>query len=117
MKTAKTKTAKTAKAKKQSPKLHIQFTPEGGYTSTFHHSDGRKTVKTCPPQEAAKPKPKFEDYDEGGDLGWYLRTIAKQAPSEKLSDILMDVECWPAILEAMLEVHGENATLSDFDLE
>lgn len=115
MKSAK---SKNTKAKKQSPKLHIQFAPEGGYTSTFHHSNGKKTVKTCPPQEtAAKAKPKFEDYDQGGDLGWYLRTIAKQAPDENLSEILSDVECWPAILEAMLEDHGENAALSDFDLE
>jgi len=115
MKTAKTK---TAKAKKQSPRLHIQFTPERGYTSTFHHSDGRKTVKKCPPQAAsAKRKPKFEPYDQGGDLGWFLRTVAEVCPDAELSDILMDVECWPTALEAMLEDHGDNAKLSDFDLE
>ncbi|MBY0522789.1 MAG: hypothetical protein K2R98_05305 [Gemmataceae bacterium] len=125
MKTAKTKTAKpkklkTAKAKKQSPKLHIQFAPEGGYTSTFHHSDGRKTVKVCPPQGApAKAKPNFErNYNQQcNNLGWFLRTVAQVDPDAELSDILMDVECWPAILEAMLEDHGENATLADFDLE
>ena len=115
MKTTKTR---TAKVKKQSPKLVLTFPPEGGYTSTFHHSDGRKTVKTAAPQETSvKLKPKFEGYDDGGDLGWFLRTVAKQSPDQELADILMDVECWPAALEAMMDDHGKNVKLSDFDLE
>lgn len=114
MKTVKTK---TTTAKKRSPKLVVNVPREGSYTSTFHHSDGSKTVKTAAPQEAAKPKPKFEAYDQGSDLGWYLRTVAKHSPDEELADILMDVSDWPAILEAMMEDHGENVTLSAFDLE
>ena len=110
------KTAKTAKAKRQSPKLVLKFPPEGGYTSTFHHSDGRKTAKTAAPQKKSV-KPRIEDYDQGGNLGWYLRTVAKQSPNDELSDILMDVGDWPAILEAMIDNHGENAKLSDFDPE
>lgn len=102
---------------KSLPKLTVNFTPGRGYTSTFQHSDGRKTVKTSAPKKAApKSKPKFEEYDSGGDLGWYLRTVAKELPDEKLSYILMDVCDWQEVLEAMIQDHGEDAKLSDFDL-